>query len=139
MRRPRLVIFVCIILLGLSLFNLSGVIGIVQRWEFLRRQPLTVSPLYLAVGDAVWALAFAALAIGLWRRWRRARVMTLIVYLLYLAHGWLNRLVFAQADFVAETYGWVAGVDVVSALLLWAILRRPAVREWLNPNLRPES
>jgi hypothetical protein len=138
MRRPRSLTILCIILFGLSLFNLLGAVSVAQRWEFLRQQPLAVSPLYLAVGDAFWAVVLAALTLGLWRRLDWARGATLPAFLGYLAHGWLNRLVFARADFVATTYGWVAAVDVASALLVALSVWRPTVRAWFNSRLKSE-
>ncbi|MGQ0601121.1 MAG: hypothetical protein ACT4QE_05420 [Anaerolineales bacterium] len=132
MRRPRSLTFVCIILLGLSLFNLLGAASVYQRWDFLSRQSLAISPLYFAIGDGMWTAAFGALTFGLWRRAGWARTATLFAYGLYLAHGWLNRLLFAQADFVAVTYGWTACVDVVSYLGIATILWRPVVRAWFN-------
>jgi hypothetical protein len=128
MRRPRSLTFLCIILLGQSLFNLLGAVEAYQRWAFLSQQPLSVSPIYLGISDAVWAATFAVLTGGLWRRAGWARRTVLVAYPLYLAHGWLNRLFFAQANFVPTTYFWVAGVEAGMLVMIWLILMRPAVR-----------
>lgn len=122
MRRPRRITFLCIILLGLSAYNLLGATSVYARWDFLSQLPLTAPPAYLLLRDGFWALLLAALAAALWQAWPWARRAALIVMPTYLAHGWFDRLVLAQADFVREAWPWTLALDVFSLVLLITLL-----------------
>lgn len=138
MSRPRSITFLCIILFGLSFFNLVGAVSTYQRLEFLRQLPLSVAPEYLLVRNAVWAAVFTVLADGLWHMRPRARLATLIGFALYLAHGWLERVLLAQADYVRLASPWAGWVDLISlaliAVILWRVRRR-----YPNPSSGPPS
>lgn len=125
MTRPRALTFVCIILLSLFVFNLVGAINVYERLEFLQALPLATPPVYLLVRDAFWAAVFLILSFSLWRLFRWARWASLGAVAVYLAHGWLERLVLARAEYVAVTQGWQLGVDLVLLLFVaWALFRR---------------
>ncbi len=134
MRRPCRITFLCIILLGLSAYNLFGAINVYVRWDFLNQLPLTVPPLYLLLRDGFWALALAVLAAGLWwaRPWARRAAFFAIP--LYLGHGWFDRLVLTQADYARETWPWSLALDVLSLALLTALLAGRPARLRLRPD-----
>jgi len=132
MRRPRRIKLLCIILLGLSAYNLLGATSVCARWDFLSQLPLAAPPLYLLLRDGFWALALVVLTAALW--WARpwARRAAFLVILLYLGHGWFDRLVLARADYAREAWPWALALDVFSLALLAALLAaRPA---WPRPQ-----
>lgn len=125
MRRPRRVTFLCIILLGLSAYNLLGAISIYARWDFLSQLPLTAPPAYLLLRNGFWALALGALAAALWWSWPSARRAALFAFPAYLGHGWFDRLVLAQADFARETWPAALACDLFWLALLGMLLLTP--------------
>jgi hypothetical protein len=129
MPRPASVTLLALAVLCLSAFNLLGVLGAIQSYTFLSTLPLSVSSAYLVAGRAVWGLTFAALAVGLWRLKAWGRAGMLVAFTLYVAHSWLDRLVFARSDFVRVTMPYALAWDVVSLALVWGILLRRKVRQ----------
>ncbi|MDW8326276.1 MAG: hypothetical protein RMK99_06890 [Anaerolineales bacterium] len=122
MRRPRRITFLCIILLGLSAYNLLGATGVYARWDFLSRLPLSAPPAYLLLRNGFWALVLAALAIALWRLWPSARRAACLTIPTYFAHGWFDRFVLAQADSARATWPWALAVDAVCLAVLSLLL-----------------
>lgn len=134
MRRPKSLFLLAVVLLGFAVFNSVGLVSGLQRFAFLSRLPLSVSPIYLMVGEAVWAIVFASLAIGLWglRGWARAGA--LIAMPLYYAHGWFNRLVLSRSDYAQAPLGWAFVWSVVWIGLVWGILWRANVKRSFQPE-----
>ncbi|MBL8045446.1 MAG: hypothetical protein JNL09_02840 [Anaerolineales bacterium] len=125
MPHPRSLTFVCIILFSLFVFNLVGAINVYERLEFLSALPLATPPLYLLARDAFWAAVFLVMSVSLWRLFRWVRWASLAAVALYMAHGWLDRLMLARAEYVTVTQGWGLGVDIVLLLFVaWALFRR---------------
>jgi hypothetical protein len=122
MRRPRRITFLCIILLGLSIYNLVGALSVYARWDFLSQLPLTAPPGYLLLRDGLWALILGAIAVALWRLAPWARRAVLIAVTLFLAHGWFDRLALARADFARETWPWTLAFDVFCLVMLAVLL-----------------
>jgi hypothetical protein len=122
MHRPRRIAFLCIILLGLSAYNVLGATSVYVRWDFLSQLPLTAPPAYLLLRNGFWALALATLAAVLWWSWPSARGAALFVVLAYLGHGWFDRLVLARADFARETWPAALACDILCLVLLGALL-----------------
>jgi hypothetical protein len=133
-RRPKSLFLLVVVLLGFAVFNLQGLVSGLQHSVFLSRLPLSVSPLYLITSDAVWAIAFASLAIGLWLLKSWARSGALIAVPLYFAHGWFNRLVLSRSDFAHVPLGWAGVWSIVWIGLVWGILSREKVRKSFQLN-----
>jgi uncharacterized membrane protein (DUF2068 family) len=111
----------------LSAYNLLGAISSWQRYTVLRALPLSLPPAYLIAAGAVWALAFGALAVGLWRLRRWAQWGTLAALGLYLSLGWVERLVFARSDYALESVPFYMGVQAAwLALVAFTLYRRRA-------------
>ncbi len=129
MRRPHLLTLLALALFALAAFNLLGVVNGVQRYTVLRDLPLAVSPLYLLLSRAVWAVVFGLVGWGVWRRRGWARPGTLAALALYLAHGWFDRLVLAQSDAARITVPYHLALHlivlaVVAGVLWWRPTRR---------------
>jgi hypothetical protein len=128
MRRPRSVTWLCIILLGLTAFSALGVVSVSQRFDFLNQQPLSVSPWYLLISDAVWATVFGALTPGLWRMRAWARVGAPVALTLYLAQSWLERLFLSRSDYLQATIPCALVFHIIALALAWGLLWRPGAR-----------
>jgi len=130
--RPKSLTILCIILLGLSLFNGLGAYSAYQEFGFLRDLPLSVSPLYLLLRRAFWALVLGVLAIGLWKRQAWGRIGALIAISAYLAQGWLERLWLARADYTQAASLCFSVADLAGLALFWLVLFRPKVRQFFT-------
>ncbi len=128
MPRPFSVTLLALAVFCLAGFNLLGAVSGFQRYAFLRSLPLGVPPAYLIVSDGVWAAVFVVMGIGLWRLKHWGRVGTLAAFNLYVAQGWLDRLIFNPSDFARVTIPWALGTSVISLALVWGILLRRAAR-----------
>ncbi len=125
-RRPRSssLTFLALVLLGLAVYNALAVVSGVTGYAFLRQLPLDVPATYLIAGHAVWAILWGWLAWGLWQMQRWARWGVLVAAVAYLAHGWLNRLVWGYSDYAVETAPWSLVVGLLAvALTAWLVGR----------------
>ena len=113
----------------LSAYNLLGAVSSWQRYTVLAALPLSLPPAYLIVTGAVWTVVLGALAVGLWRLRQWARWGTLAALPLYVAQGWVQRLVFARSDFAAESAPFYAGLHAAGLLLAAIILLRRRARQ----------
>src|SRR5690348_10866051 len=113
MRRPVLITLAALAFCVLAGYNLIGAVNAVQRYTVLRDLPLSVSPAYLLVSSAVWAVAFALFGGGLWRLREWARRGALPLLALYLAQGWFNRLVLAQSDYARTSAPYHLGLHLL--------------------------
>jgi hypothetical protein len=113
-------------LLGLAAYNALGVVSGAWQYAYLRQLPLDVPAAYLLAGHGVWALAWGALALGLWRRWSWARWGTMAAAVLYLGHGWLNRLVWGNSDYALQTAPWGLGAGLLAVGLTFWLVGRSA-------------
>ena len=113
----------------LSAYNLLGAISSWQRYTVLRALPLSLPPAYLIAAGAVWALAFGALAVGLWRLRRWAQWGTLAALGAYLGLGWVERLVFARSDYAAVSAPFFLAVQAGGLALAAFILYRRRARQ----------
>lgn len=134
MPRPKSIFLLAVVLLGFAVFNFVGMVSGLQQYAFLSRLPLSVSPIYLIVSEAVWAVVFASLAIGLWSLKGWAHAGALIAMPLYFAHGWFNRLVLSRSDYAQAPLGWAFVWSVVWIGLVWGILWREKVKRSFQPN-----
>lgn len=132
MKMPRSVLGLAWAALGLAAFNLLGVFDGLSRYAFLSQLPLSVPLAYLIASHAVWAAAWAALAVGLWRRQTWARWGILIGSIVYVAQGWLNRWMGSRSDYVTATAPWALGLSVLGVGLAWWIIL--SNKEWLAGN-----
>jgi len=113
-----------LVLLALAAYNALGVVSGVTRYAFLQQLPLDVPAAYLIAGHAVWAIVWGTLAWGLWRVWHWARWSVLIAAVAYLAHGWINRLVWGYSDYAVETAPWSLAVGLLAvAVTAWVVGR----------------
>src|SRR3970040_368835 len=108
MPRPRSVTFLALAVLCLAAFNLLGAVSGVQQYVVLARLRLDLPPVYLIASNAVWALTFGVMAVGLWRLKRWARLGTAVIYTLYMAQGWFDRLVLSRSDYTRVTIPYAA-------------------------------
>jgi hypothetical protein len=129
MARPKFLLALFLLFLGFAGFNLVGAVMGWTELRFLRRLPLSVSPLYLIMGDAVWAAIFFGVTVGLWRLNRWAWYAGLMALPFYFAHGWLNRLLLSRSDFAHQPLLWAAAWTGLWIALAWGILWRPKVRQ----------
>ncbi len=131
MSRPLAI--VGIILLGLAAFNLLGAARAVDRWDDWSSLPLAVPPAYLLLRGLFWAVMFVVLPTALWRQWPWARWVAWIGLAVYLAQGWLDRLVLMPTADVRVASLWRLGLDAGLMLIVGLCLRR-STRPARPPN-----
>jgi hypothetical protein len=113
----------------LAAYNLLGAVASAQRYTVLNELPLSLPAAYLIAAAGVWAVAFGALAMGLWRLREWARRGTLAAAGLYVALGWVERLVLARSDYARESAPFFLALHALGLLLVAVILLRPEVRQ----------
>jgi hypothetical protein len=127
--RPTSVTLLALAVLSLAAFHLLGVVSGGQRYTFLSTLPLSLPPAYVVIGNAVWGTVFGVMAVGLWRLRHWGRVGTLIAFSLYVAHAWLERLLFARSDYARVTAPYALALDLLGLGLVWGVLLRRTVRQ----------
>ncbi len=137
MKLPRSMFWLALAAGGLAVFNVLGVFDGAARYALLSQLPLAVPLAYLMAGHALWVAAWAALAAGVWRRKAWARVGMLAGAVAYVAHGWLNRLVWSRSDYVSVTEPWALVVGGLGIAVTWWIILRD--KHWLVNTEKAES
>jgi hypothetical protein len=127
--RPSSVTLLALLVLLLSVFNLLGAISAAQRYTVLSQLPLSLPAAYLLLKSLVWAVVFAALAVGLWRLREWARRGTLAAASLYVALGWAERLLFAQSDYARTSLPFFLVFQSLWLLWVWVTLLRRSARQ----------
>jgi hypothetical protein len=116
------------VVLCIAGFNALGLVNGVRQYTVLSRLALSLPPVVPLASSAVWAAAFAVMAIGLWRLKPWARWGTLAAITLYLVQFWIERLAFGTTDYLQTTIWFYVGLDVSVWAVFWGILWRPKVR-----------
>lgn len=122
MRRSFSLAVLALACLALAAFNGLGAVSEVQHYPYLAQLPLDVPLAYLLACRAIWAVIWGVLAFGVGRRLAWARTAMLAGSALYLAHGWVNRLVWGRSDYLATTQPWAAAAGVLGVALAWGIV-----------------
>ncbi len=123
--RPPTVTLLALGVLVLTAANAVKFAAGLSHYALLQTLPLSAPPVYLPASGAAWALAGAALAVGLWRRARLAYRATFPAALLYSLQFWLDRLLLAAAGAANLNWPFAAGLNLLAlALLGWMLTRR---------------
>jgi hypothetical protein len=93
-RRPFGVTLLLWMVLSLSAWGLIRLVATLRWWDVLSEFKASLSPLYLSITGAGWAVAGTVLLWSMWsgRAWSRLAILTSI--LLWLAEYWIERLFF---------------------------------------------
>ena len=124
-KRPWRLKFLALLVLLIAALNLLRAIEAVQNWQFLENLPLRVSPLYLLLSGAIWALVGFTLAIGIWFGWRPAWLGTQIASLVYAAYYWLDRSCLAEASVLTVRGPFMVLLTVLLLLIVFGSLWLP--------------
>jgi len=127
MRRPRRLIPLVGLLIGLALFNLLGVVSGLQQWALLNRLALSVSPVYLVVSRGVWAVVFVVVSVGVWRLTAWGRWGILLALGVYFVQGWVERLWFERSGIGLLNVGFLLSVQVIILALVTLSVWRPPI------------
>jgi hypothetical protein len=112
----------------MAAYHALGAAAAFQGYTVLQALPLALPPAYLLARAVVWALVFAALAAGLWRTKHWARLGTPIALSVYVAVGWVERLIFAQSDYAQVSAPCTALLQVLALAAVWGLLLRRRTR-----------
>ncbi|HVF24905.1 MAG TPA: hypothetical protein VNA23_03400 [Anaerolineales bacterium] len=95
-RRPFGVTLLLWMVLSLSAWGLIRLLATLRWWDVLTEFRPSLSPLYLSITGAGWAIAGAVLLRIMWSGKAWARLAIVISILLWLAEYWIERLFFQQ-------------------------------------------
>jgi hypothetical protein len=113
---PRLLLVV----LGLlCLENLARVGLSIQQTVQLPNLPTALSPVYVALTSALWAMGYLICVVGVIRRAAWAWWVTVAVTIGYQVYLWVTRLAFARSSEVFAVLGFRA---ILSAAMLVVVL-----------------
>jgi len=129
MSRPASVTLLALGVFCLAVFNLLGAITGIQRYAFLSKLPLNVSPVYLIISHGLWSLIFGLVGLGLWRLKKWGRLAGLIAFSLYVAQAAFDRLMLSRADYMRVTTPFALVFNALSLGVVWVVLWHRSVRE----------
>jgi hypothetical protein len=129
MPRPTSVTLLALLVLCIGVYHALGAAAAIQGYTVLQEMPLALPPAYLLGRGVVWALAFAALAVGLWRQRHWGRLGAPVALTLYVAAGWVERLVFAQSDYAQVSAPCFALLQGLALAAVWGLLLRRQTRQ----------
>ena len=119
-----------ILLVGILLLLVAA--NLARAWLAVRWLAGWQLSAYVVVSGLLWAAVFGACAYGLAgvRRW--ASLATIVDYLAYQLHFWLDRLAFVRASEAVQRAGWLVLLSILSSLVISLIalqLRWPTRRD----------
>jgi len=129
MPRPTSVTILALAVLCIAAYHALGAVAAIQGYTVLQQLPLALPPAYLLGRGVVWALAFAALAAGLWWTKHWARLGTPTALSVYVAAGWVERLIFAQSDYAQVSAPCFALLQAMALAVVWGLLLRRRTRQ----------
>ena len=128
-RRPFSVTLLALGVLSIAVINTIRFVQALQLWEFLYSLP-GVSPPYLAITGAAWALVNFPLWWGLWTGQRWAPHATLIGLAAYVLYAWFDRIFVANTPLTLDgSHAWpfrVGATLVILVLVIWILSRQKA-------------
>jgi len=95
-RRPFGVTLLLWMVLCLSAWGLIRLLAALRWWDVLSEFRASLSPLYLSITGAGWAVAGAVLLWSMWIAKPWSRLAIVVSILLWLSEYWLERLFFQQ-------------------------------------------
>ena len=95
-RRPFGVTLLLWMVLCLSAWGLIRLLATLRWWDVLSEFRASLSPLYLSITGAGWAVAGAVLLWSMWIAKPWSRLAIVVSILLWLSEYWLERLFFQQ-------------------------------------------
>ncbi|HZJ21966.1 MAG TPA: hypothetical protein VFD54_01585 [Anaerolineales bacterium] len=95
-RRPFGVTLLLWMVLCLSAWGLIRLIATLRWWDVLSEFKASLSPLYLSLTGAGWAVAGVVLLWSMWVAKPWSRLAIVVSILLWLAEYWIERLFFQQ-------------------------------------------
>ncbi len=118
-RRPFGVTLLLWLVLSLSAWGLVRLLATLRWWEVLSEFQARLSPLYLSITGAGWALAGGVLLWSIFSAQAWSPTVISISVFLFLAEYWIERIVFegprANLPFALFASVLLLGVTVVSA------------------------
>jgi len=94
--RPRVITFLSILILLVSIFHLVKFSQAIIQWGVLATLPLTVSPLYLAGTGLIWGISGGFLSWSLWSGKPWTRRLGILISLAYTSIFWVDRIFLAE-------------------------------------------
>ena len=126
MLRPHRLLI--LLLAWLCLENSARVALSIQQATQLPNLPTLLSPVYLAISSAIWAVMFAVCMICVARAWRWTPHGVLAVSVAYQVYLWINRLAFSANSEALAVAGFRFMLSLlilgITALLLWLSRKR---------------
>ena len=126
MLRPHRLLIV--LLAWLCLENVARVALSIQQVTLLPNLPTLLSPVYLAISSAIWAVFFAVCVVCVMRSWRWTPHVVLSVSLAYQVFLWVNRLAFSANSEALAVAGFRIELSIITlsitALLVWLTRKR---------------
>ncbi len=132
--RKRPFAVTCLIGLVLTFTGLQTIKlwAVISSWDYLNSLPLSVSPLYFAVGAALWLMVGGALAIGLWRARHWALLATRWAILVYFLEVWLDKVVLQPSGPQLSNWQFELALSLVLSASVIGILALPKVRAYFG-------
>jgi hypothetical protein len=118
---PLRVTLAALMVLIFAAFNLLRFINTIGLWEPLQAA-IPVSPYYLAVSGAVWAVVGAGLAIGLLLGADRARLAASLAAPAYTLAYWVDRVFLAIDPPAGGNFWFMIGVSFVLLVFFFLAL-----------------
>ena len=128
MRRPLSVTLLSSLVFILAGMQWTRAVVLFVRQPLLAELNVSLPVPYAIASAAAWGAMLLAASVGLWRLKRWGRWLTLAVVTGSQAQVWLDRVFFAQSDYVQFSTGFALCTTTMVLALTWGTLWRPAVK-----------
>ncbi|MDZ7844265.1 MAG: hypothetical protein U5K99_05645 [Anaerolineales bacterium] len=130
--RPAWITALCLLIALISAYHVLRFIEVLQNWDFLKSQPLLVSPLYLALSGFFWGVSGLILVPWLWKGSPRGRTAGNILAVLFAAAAWIDILLAAAPSLLNSRWPFYLFSTLLGLGFSLISLNHPASRKFFN-------
>lgn len=131
-KRPPGITALCLLIALISAYHVLRFIEVLLNWNFLKSQPLLVSPLYLALSGFFWGVSGLILVPWLWKGSPRGRTAGNILAVLFTAAAWGDLLLAAAPSELNTRWPLNLFFTVLGLGFSLISLNHPASRKFFN-------
>lgn len=130
--RPAWITALSLFIALISAYHVLRFIEVLLSWDFLKDQPLLVSPLYLALSGFFWGVSGLILVPWLWKGSPRGRTAGNILTVLFAAVTWGDLLLAAAPSLVNNRWPFHLFFTLLGLGFSLISLNHPASRKFFN-------